>query len=66
MVERLAREHEVSDHHRGRDGGRFGSLVLHHLAARGLLDRGLKIRPLALPDRFIATTSRTCNMTRRG
>ena len=33
--------------------GGFGSLVLHHLAARGLLDRGLKIRPLALPDRFI-------------
>ena len=33
--------------------GGFGSLVLHHLAQGGLLDRGLKIRPLVLPDRFI-------------
>src|SRR5438874_3371875 len=53
LVERLAREHEVLITIEEGTVGGFGSLVLHHLAARGLLDRGLKIRPLALPDRFI-------------
>ena len=27
--------------------------MLHHLAWRGLLDRGLKVRPMVLPDRFL-------------
>ena len=27
--------------------------MLHHLATAGLLDHGLKIRPMVLPDRFI-------------
>jgi 1-deoxy-D-xylulose-5-phosphate synthase len=27
--------------------------VLQHLATAGLLDRGLKVRPMTLPDRFI-------------
>ena len=31
----------------------FGGLVMQHLAMRGLLDGGLKIRPMCLPDRFI-------------
>jgi 1-deoxy-D-xylulose-5-phosphate synthase len=26
---------------------------LHHLAWKGLLDRGLKVRPMVLPDLFI-------------
>jgi 1-deoxy-D-xylulose-5-phosphate synthase len=33
--------------------GGFGSRVLHLLAWEGLRDRGLKVRPLMLPDRFI-------------
>ena len=33
--------------------GGFGSIVLHHLALRGMLDAGLKVRPMCLPDRFI-------------
>ena len=33
--------------------GGFGSFVLHHLATAGLLDHGVKIRPMVLPDRFI-------------
>ena len=33
--------------------GGFGSYVLHHLAQSGLLDRGLKVRPMVLPDMFI-------------
>ncbi|MEO1238454.1 MAG: transketolase C-terminal domain-containing protein, partial [Pseudomonadota bacterium] len=36
----------------GAQGG-FGAHVLHHLANRGALDRGLKIRTMTLPDRFI-------------
>ena len=36
----------------GSTGG-FGALVLHHLSATGLLERGRAIRTLTLPDRFI-------------
>ncbi|MEM8879066.1 MAG: 1-deoxy-D-xylulose-5-phosphate synthase [Pseudomonadota bacterium] len=35
----------------------FGGMVLHHLAASGQLDRGLAIRTLVLPDRFIDQAS---------
>ena len=33
--------------------GGFGAHVLHFLAGAGALDRGLKIRTMTLPDRFI-------------
>jgi len=33
--------------------GGFGAAVMHHLAARGLLDGPLRLRPMTLPDRFI-------------
>jgi 1-deoxy-D-xylulose-5-phosphate synthase len=36
----------------GSTGG-FGAMVLQALAREGLLDRGLKVRTLHLPDRFI-------------
>jgi 1-deoxy-D-xylulose-5-phosphate synthase len=53
LVERLAREHEVLiTVEEGAIGG-FASQVLHHLATAGLLDRGLKVRPMVLPDHFI-------------
>jgi 1-deoxy-D-xylulose-5-phosphate synthase len=53
LVERLAREHEVLiTIEEGAIGG-FASQVLHHLAWRGMLDHGLKVRPMVLPDRFI-------------
>jgi 1-deoxy-D-xylulose-5-phosphate synthase len=53
LVERLAREHEVLiTIEEGAIGG-FGSHVLHFLAERGLIDHGLKVRPMVLPDRFI-------------
>ncbi len=52
MIEKLAREHEVLvTIEEGAIGG-FGSFVLHHLALAGLLDRGLKVRPMVLPDVF--------------
>ena len=37
--------------------GGFGAMVLHHLAETGQLDRGVKIRTLTLPDRFIDQAS---------
>jgi 1-deoxy-D-xylulose-5-phosphate synthase len=53
LVLRLAREHEVLlTVEEGSIGG-FGSHVLELLAREGRLDRGLKLRPLVLPDRFI-------------
>ena len=53
LVEQLARHHEVLiTVEEGAVGG-FGSFVLHHLAARGRLDGGLKIRPMVLPDAFL-------------
>ena len=33
--------------------GGFGAAVMQHLAWRGLLDGGLRVRPMVLPDRFI-------------
>jgi 1-deoxy-D-xylulose-5-phosphate synthase len=32
--------------------GGFAAQVLHSLAHQGLLDNGLKVRPLVLPDEF--------------
>ena len=53
LVRRLADNHEVLvTIEEGAIGG-FGAHVLHFAAWDGLLDKGLKIRPLVLPDRFI-------------
>jgi 1-deoxy-D-xylulose-5-phosphate synthase len=54
LVLRLARdEHEVLiTVEEGAVGG-FGSHVLQLLAERGVLDGGLKVRPMILPDRFL-------------
>ena len=53
LVRRLAREHEVLiTIEEGAVGG-FATQVLQDLALAGLLDNGLKIRPMVLPDRFI-------------
>jgi 1-deoxy-D-xylulose-5-phosphate synthase len=53
LVERLAREHEVLITIEEGSILGFSGLVMHHLATRGLMDRGLKIRPMCLPDVFI-------------
>src|SRR5262249_1816115 len=53
MIKRLAQNHEVLlTIEEGSIGG-FGDHVLHYLAWDGLLDRGLKVRPMVLPDRFL-------------
>jgi len=52
LIRQLASHHEVLiTVEEGATGG-FGAQVLHALAKLGLLDRGLKIRTLTLPDEF--------------
>ena len=53
LIARLAREHEVLITIEEGSIGGFGSHVLHYLAEAGLLERGLKVRTLILPDIFI-------------
>ena len=53
LVAQLARHHDVLiTVEEGAIGG-FASHVMHYLSFAGLLDHGLKFRPLTLPDRFI-------------
>jgi len=57
LIARLARSHEaLITVEQGATGG-FGAHVLHHLAQRGALDRGLRIRTMTLPDHFIEQAS---------
>jgi 1-deoxy-D-xylulose-5-phosphate synthase len=53
LIRRLAREHEVLITIEEGSVGGFASQVLQFLASNGLLDHGLKVRPMILPDRFI-------------
>jgi len=53
LVRRLAREHEVLiTIEEGAIGG-FATHVMHDLAHAGLLESGVKFRPMTLPDIFI-------------
>jgi 1-deoxy-D-xylulose-5-phosphate synthase len=57
LIRQLARHHEVLiTIEEGAVGG-FGSHVLQFLATEGLLDNGLKIRSLALPDIWMQQAS---------
>jgi 1-deoxy-D-xylulose-5-phosphate synthase len=53
LVRRLAREHEVLITVEEAAIGGFATQVLHYLATEGMLDDGLKIRPMVLPDLFL-------------
>ena len=52
MIRRLAKEHEVLITIEEGAAGGFGAHVMHFLAHDGLLDRGLKMRPLTLPGGY--------------
>ncbi|MEM6538083.1 MAG: 1-deoxy-D-xylulose-5-phosphate synthase [Pseudomonadota bacterium] len=52
LILRLAAEHEVLVTVEEGSIGGFGAFVLQFLAAQGVLDRGLKIRTMHLPDVF--------------
>ncbi len=53
LLLRLAREHEVLLTIEEGSVGGFSSFVLQTLAEQGVLDRGIKVRPMVLPDIFI-------------
>jgi len=53
LVRRLAREHEVLITIEEGSTGGFATQVMTDLANEGLLDGGLKFRPMTLPDIFI-------------
>jgi len=53
LIRQLCRHHEVVVTLEEGAAGGFGAHVLHFLARDGLLDEGLKIRTLVLPDTFI-------------
>jgi 1-deoxy-D-xylulose-5-phosphate synthase len=53
LIASLAKSHEVLVTIEEGSIGGFGSHVLHYLAEAGLLDRGLKVRAMVLPDEFL-------------
>jgi 1-deoxy-D-xylulose-5-phosphate synthase len=53
LIGRLAREHEVMITIEEGSIGGFATQVMTELANKGLLDGGLKFRPMTLPDVFI-------------
>ncbi len=54
LILQLARHHEVVVTIEEGAAGGFGAQLLTLLATRGALDKGLKVRTLTLPDRFVA------------
>ena len=53
LVRQLASEHEVLITIEEGSIGGFATQVMHFMALQGLLDNGLKFRPMCFPDRFI-------------
>ena len=52
LIERLAKSHELLITIEEGSAGGFGAAVLKCLSDLGMLDEGLKVRSLTLPDRF--------------
>ncbi|MFC4234767.1 1-deoxy-D-xylulose-5-phosphate synthase [Thalassospira xianhensis] len=53
LIADLARNHEVLITTEEGSIGGFGAMVLQHMAGQGLLDHGLKVRTMTLPDTLI-------------
>ncbi|HMF20980.1 MAG TPA: 1-deoxy-D-xylulose-5-phosphate synthase [Pseudolabrys sp.] len=53
LLIRLAREHEVMVTIEEGSVGGFGAYVLQTLAEQGMLDRGVRVRCMVLPDKFL-------------
>ncbi len=66
LVLRLSREHELLVTIEEGSVGGFASHVLELLAREGALDRGLKVRPMVLPDVFIDQDSPAAMYARAG
>ncbi len=52
LIRQLARHHEVVVTIEEGSRGGFGAWVLHFMSEDGLLDSGLKVRTMTLPDRY--------------
>ncbi|MGB7432854.1 MAG: 1-deoxy-D-xylulose-5-phosphate synthase [Ahrensia sp.] len=57
LVEQLARNHEVLITVEEGSTGGFATQVMHHLAHEGLLENGLKFRPMVMPDVYMDQAS---------
>ena len=71
LIEQLARHHELLITIEEGSSGGFGASVMQHLAWQGLLDapafgKGLKIRPMTLPDVFIDHDSQAKQLIQAG
>ena len=66
MIGQLARNHEVLITVEEGPSGGFAAQVLSHLARAGLLENGLKVRPLFLPDEFTDQASPEAMYARAG
>jgi 1-deoxy-D-xylulose-5-phosphate synthase len=66
LVEQLARHHEVLITVEEGSIGGFATQVMHHLAWKGLLDHGLKVRPMVMADKFIDHDSQAKQLAEAG
>jgi 1-deoxy-D-xylulose-5-phosphate synthase len=66
LIEQLARHHEVLITIEEGSIGGFASQVMHHLAWKGLMDHGLKVRPMVMVDKFIDHDSQAKQLIEAG
>ena len=66
LIEQLARDHEVLITIEEASIGGFSAQVMHHLAWKGLMDSGLKVRPMVMPDLFIDHDSQAKQLAEAG
>ena len=66
LITRLAAEHEVLITIEEGSVGGFGAQVAQFLANRGLLDSGLKLRMMTLPDRMIDHNTQPAQLAEAG
>jgi 1-deoxy-D-xylulose-5-phosphate synthase len=66
LVEQLARNHAVLITLEEAAIGGFSAQVMQHLAWKGLLDSGLRIRPMVMPDLFIDHDSQAKQLAKAG
>ncbi len=66
LIERMAREHEILITIEEGSHGGFGASVIEHLSNKGLMDRGLKVRTMAIPDIFIEHDTQANQLVQAG
>lgn len=66
LVDQLAKNHEVLITIEEGAAGGFGAAVAHHLAWSGAFDKGLKFRPMTMPDRLIDHNTPTAQLIEAG